>query len=101
MEPRLLRRGQVPFLPEHVGAGQGRMAAESDLDRRREPAEVEAVVVLHEERRLGEVHLAGDALHPAFVACGGQEADRRRVARERRVGERIDLRDPEPHGPEV
>ena len=101
VEPRLPRGWQVPLLPQHVSARQGRMAAEGDLDRRREPAEVEAIGLPHEKRRLGEVHLAGDALHPACVARRGQEADRRRVARERRVGERIDLRDPEPHGPEV
>ena len=101
VEPRLPRGWQVPLLPQHVSARQGRVAAEGDLDGRREPAEVETVVVLHEERRLGEVHLAGDALHPAFVARRWQEADRRRIARERRVGKRIHLRDPEPHGPEV
>ena len=78
------------------------MAADGDLDGRREPAEIEAVaVVLHEKRRLGEVHLAGDALHPALVARRGQEAHRRRVALKGHVGERVNLSDPEPHGPEV
>ena len=97
VKPRLLRQREVPFFSEHVRAGERRVAAESHLGRRREPPEREAVVALAEKRGLGEVHLAGDPLHPALVARRGQEADRRGVARERRVGERVDLRDPETH----
>ncbi len=76
------------------------MTAERDLYRRREPAQREAVGLPDEKRRLGEIHLARDALHPALVARCGQEADRRGVAREGRVGERVDLGDREAHADE-
>jgi len=86
------------LFPEHVRARERRVAAERDLGRRREPPQREAVVPLLEKRGLREVHLACDALHPAFVARRGEQADRRGVARERDVGERVDLGDPEAHG---
>src|SRR6476620_639849 len=46
------------------------------------------------------MHLSGHLLHPRFVGPRVsviEQADRRRVAAERPVGERID--DPEPHRP--
>lgn len=101
MKPRLLGRWQMAVLPEDVGARQGRVAAEGDLHCRREPAKREAVGLPYEKRRLGEIHLARDTLHPALVARSRQEADRRGVAREGRVGERVDLSDPEAHGRKV
>ena len=90
-------RREVSLFPEHVRARERGVAAKGHLDRRREPPEREAVVALLEERGLREVHLAGDALHPALVARRGEQAHRRGVARERDVGERIDLGDPEAH----
>jgi len=90
-------RREVSLFPEHVRARERGVAAKGHLDRRREPPEREAVVALLEERGLREIHLAGDALHPAVVARRGQKADRRGVARERDVGERVDLRNPETH----
>ena len=44
----------------------------------------------HQESGLGQVHLRGDALHPA-VGLLGQQADGRRVAGERPLGEGVDL----------
>ena len=50
-----------------------------------------------EERGLGEVHLAGDVLHPRRVARLGQHTDRRRIAAERRGGECIHAHDRDRH----
>src|SRR5690606_29147686 len=50
VEVRGLVRREVPVLPEHVRAGEGRVAAEVDLGGRGEPAQViGAVVAPHEE----------------------------------------------------
>ncbi len=98
VEARLLVRLEEAFLPEHVRARHRGVAAEIDLDRRREPAQVEAAVVATDkERRLREVHLARDELHPFRVACFRQHGDGRRVATERLVRERVDLPDAQRH----
>ena len=62
----------MPLLPEDVGAGQGRVAAEVHLDGRREPAEPEAVPLAMQEGRLRQVHLPRHVLHPALVARAGK-----------------------------
>ena len=70
---------------QHMGRGQGGVAAQGDLGRRREPSQVERPVApLHEERRLGEVHLRGDVLHPDGVGWDGRAGTRRRGCRRRR-----------------
>ena len=56
MKSRLLAFGQMPVLPQHVGARQRGMAAQGHLDRRREPAQAVAVA-----RRGHGVHLGRDA----------------------------------------
>src|SRR5688572_9655841 len=56
--------GEVLLLPEHVGAGQGRMAAEVDLHGRGKPAEVEAIGPPYQKSSLGQIHLPSHLLHP-------------------------------------
>ena len=90
---RCIRR-QMAFLPQHVGARQRGVAAEVDLDRGREPAQVElAVFPANEERGFRQVHLARHPLHPHGVGRSGQHAHGRRVAAERLAGESVDLGD--------
>ena len=98
MEPRLAVAREVAILPQHVGAREGRVAAERHLDRGREPAKAPPVGRAVEEGRLGQVHLPRDVLHPPLVARRGQDADGRGVPPERRVGKRVDVDDAEPHG---
>ena len=75
------------------------MAAQVDLDGRREPAQVEgAVVAAHQEGRLRDVHLRGDGLHPRLWRCALEDAHARGVPGERSVGERVDLVDDPRHG---
>ena len=87
-----------------VGGRERRVAAQVRLDLRREPAQrpvgLATVAQRMGERRIREMHLRGHLLHPRFVGplVGVvEQADRRGVAAERPVGERID--DPDPHGP--
>ncbi len=84
------RRTRTPRLPEDVRAAQGRVAAEVDLDRRREPTKPEVVAAPFQEGGLGLVHLGGDALHPGFVSRVIEQANTRGVAGEGAIGERID-----------
>src|SRR5947209_3336361 len=49
--------------------------------------------LLHEESRFRKVHLPGDGLEPAVVPPGGEEADRRRVAGQRAVGEGVNVKE--------
>src|SRR6267142_5655029 len=81
-------------------ARQRRMTAEIDLDGGREPAEIVAVALGHQERRLGEIHLACDVQHPGGVGWFWEDADRGGVPSERFVGERVDLRDAQGHARE-
>src|SRR5205814_2030779 len=64
---------------------------ERDFHRGCEPAQAPAVVFAVQKRRLGQIHLPGNLLHPVFVRQPGEKADGRRIAAERFVGERIDL----------
>src|ERR1700737_4500531 len=50
-----------------------------------------------EERRLGEVHLTGDVLHPRIFAILREEADPGRIAREGPIGECVDMKKRSPH----
>ena len=76
---------------QHMGRGQGGVAAQGDLGRRREPPQVERPVApLHEERRLGEVHLRGDVLHPDGVGGTVEPAHGGGVPAEGGVGEGVD-----------
>jgi hypothetical protein len=84
------------FFPQCVRAGERCVAAEIDLDRRREPAQREAVVARKQKCRLGEVHLRGDVLHPLGIALPVEQADRGRVALECLSREGVDLK--EAHG---
>src|SRR6185436_1649833 len=53
-----------------------------------------------QERGLGQVHLAGDELHPFRLARLRQQADCRRVAPERAIREGVDLIEIETHSRE-
>ncbi len=86
----------MPVFPEDMGGGEGRVPAEVDLDRRREPAEPVGMwpVVGRfrvEEGRLREVHLPGHRPHPGVLGRRVEHADGRRVAGEREIGEGVDL----------
>jgi len=87
----------MPVLPQHVRGRERGVTAQVHLDRGSEPAQPVAVAVGAEEGRLGEVHLAGDGLHPGGVARLGEHAHRGGVAAEGTVGERVDLDDAESH----
>ena len=67
------------------------MPAQVNLGDRREPTEPVAIAAWPGERRLGEVHLGGDLLHPAGRRLDVGEADGGRVAGEWFVGESVDL----------
>ena len=56
---------------QQVRAGQGRVPAQVDLDGGREPAQAVMRALAHEERRLGDVVLGGDA---CIVSAGSQES---------------------------
>ena len=84
--------------PEHVGGGEGRVAAEGNLDGRGEPPQVVvAVGALGDERRLRQVHLGGHRLHPAIGSGSVEHHHPGWVARERGIGERIDDGDRQGH----
>ena len=91
-------RWQMPFLPQYVGARQRGVAAEVDLDRGCEPAEVESPgLTANEEGGFGQVHLTRHSLHPHGVGRSGQDAHGRRIAAERLAGECVDLGDGQCH----
>jgi hypothetical protein len=70
-------------LPQGVGTREGCVATEIDLELGREPTQVVPVAVLEQERRLREVHLACNLLHPTIALRLRQETDARGVSRER------------------
>jgi hypothetical protein len=92
-EADLAAGGPFALLPERVRARQGGVPAQRDLGLGGEPAErqLAATIAGVHEGRLGEVHLGGDRLHPLVVDLAVEQADRRRVAAERPVGEGVDL----------
>ena len=74
------------------------MPAEVHFHRRSEPAQIELTFcATREERGLGQIHLGGDFVHPRRFGRGGQQHHRRRIARERTVGKRIDLKEGKGH----
>ena len=85
-------RRQVPVLPEDVGGSQRRVAAQVHLDSRGEPPQIVlARPTAHQERRLRQVHLARDPLHPRRIRRPRQHADGGRIPPERLTGEGVDL----------
>jgi hypothetical protein len=85
------------IMENDMPSGKGRVPAQVDFDRRREPAQRVIAAVADEESRLGKVVLGGDRLHGRFRQPSLQRADRGRVAAEQAVGERIDLIDRQAH----
>src|SRR6267143_2049244 len=87
----------MSVFPQDMRARQRGMAAEIDLDRGREPAEIIAVALGNQKRSFGEIHLTRDVEHPGGFGWSWEDADRGRVPRERFAGERVYLCDPEAH----
>src|SRR5260370_1243421 len=77
--------------------GKRSMTTEVNFDGRRKPAQLEAVTLRMEEGSFGEVHLACDVLHPAFIPGLWQHTYRCRVACKWSVGECIYLDNGECH----
>src|SRR3546814_15436073 len=73
------------------------MAAQIDLDRGREPAQVIILAARHEEGGLGQVVLRRDRLHRRIGDPTVQRADGGGVAAEDAVGESVDLIQWDPH----
>jgi hypothetical protein len=83
-------------LRERVGGRQRRVPTEIHLDGGRELPQVPvAVRAWTRERRLGEVQLCRDALHPGCVRPPLDDADAGRVSGERPIGEGV--HDPDSH----
>jgi hypothetical protein len=96
-KPRLMGRRQVTVFPQHVGAGQGRMAAQVYLHRGGEPAQVVAVVVRRQEGGFREIHLARHIAHPLLGGWRREHANGGGIAGEGAGGEGIDLDDSNGH----
>ena len=82
VKARLLVRRELAGFRQDVRARERRMAAQVDFHAGGEPAQIEAVGAPLEERRVREVHLACDVLHPAVVSRLLQEAHASGVATE-------------------
>src|SRR5438270_3622087 len=83
---------------EDVPGRESRVAAELDLGRRREPAQVVVRIVVlarHRKRSLAEVILLGNRLHLRIIEPAFERYDGCWVAGQRPVGERIDLEEGE------
>ena len=98
MKTRGIGRSQLPGLPQDVGAGECGMAAQRHFHRGGEPAQAPAFLVRVQKRRLGQVHFLSDPLHPALLPRRRHKADGGGIARERLVGESINLIDRVAHG---
>lgn len=75
---------------EDKGRGHRRMPAKINFPVRGEPAQPPGIAVAHRKRRFRESVLAGDGLHERFRWPGPGQADGRRIAAEKPVGEDID-----------
>src|SRR5262245_27533534 len=74
-------------------AGECCVSAEIDLDRRREPAELENSAIEQSNKRcLREIHLSGDGLHPCFLRSTIEKTDRGGIPAESFAGECINLK---------
>ena len=97
MEACLCIELEISVFPQHVCAGERRVAAEIHFDRGREPTEIVALALRNEERSLREIHLARDVEHPLWIRWLWQDADRGWVPSERAIGEGVNLRYPKAH----
>jgi len=84
------RAARVAVTEQDVGTGEGRVAAEIHLDRRREPAQPVLVPAFHDEGRLGQVVFGGDRLHRRPGQRLVEQDDGGGVAPEQLSGERVD-----------
>jgi hypothetical protein len=77
-----------------VRAGERCVTTKRHFNGRRKPPQKKlAVPALEEERRLRQVHLGGDRLHPLSISLFVQQADTRRVSSKRLIREGIHLPD--------
>jgi len=74
------------------------MAAQLDLDRRREPAQTKILSVGNQKGGLGEIILFGDGLQRRVRRKSVEQDDGGGIAGEAAVGESIDLKNGEIHG---
>ena len=87
-----MQKGAVALAaPGAVRAGERGVAAEIHFHGRREPAQRESVVAWKKKRRLREIHLRGDVLHPLRFAFAIEKTDRCRISAERSVRKCVDL----------
>lgn len=100
VESGLFARSDVSVLPQDMGAGERRVAAQVHFDRGSEPAQGEAAVGPMQERGFGQVQFPGDIPHPRLGSRTRQHADRGGIAGEGAIGEGIDDGDGL-HGEEV
>jgi hypothetical protein len=93
MKTRLLIRREVSLFPKKMGASECGMAAQINLNRRREPPQSKAAVARQQKCRFRQIHLAGHELHPGIFARLLQQADGCRISSERPLREGIYLSD--------
>ena len=79
-------------IEQDPGGGQRGVAAEIDLDQRREPSQVKATIVArHDKGGFREIVLQGDRLHRGLGQPLAQWHHRRGIATKGAVGEGVDL----------
>ena len=76
---------------QDVSGSERRVAAEIDLDGRREPAQPVPLAFRREERGLGKIVLRSDRLHDVIGRPFGQRHNGRRIALEDAIRKGIDL----------
>ncbi len=87
-----LRVPKMKSVPEeNVGGGQGRVTAQVDLHRRREPAQGHDVAARDDKSGLGKIVFGGDSREDAVGQQIVQQDHRRRISTEHPVGEGVDL----------
>ena len=86
------------MLEDDMGGSQRRMAAQIDLDLRREPAQPPECALGHQEGRLGEIVFERDRLQKRIRRPFLQQADGGRVSGERPVRKGVHLVERYSHG---
>ncbi len=89
--------GGLALLPENMRRRQGCMAAQVHFDARREPAQIKMIRLFDQIGRLREIHVPGHGLQPAIVFPFGKKADGGGIARERAVGEGVNVEEGNGH----
>src|SRR5207249_9901765 len=82
---------QNTVFPQHMRAGECRVAAEIDFDGGRKPAEIVAVALPNEECGFGEIHFPCHVQHPGWFGGFRENADGGGVSCKRLVCKCVDL----------